>query len=230
MLKPKRRITKKELKQDEFLEFLYKAEQFVRKHARVLSYIGAGIAVVVLVGILMYNSRQQAEQEAAGVLGAAQASFDQGNYEEVIDQLTPMVETYSGTNSAGVATFYIGSSYYRMGEYEQAEEYFSRYLNEYDADPTLSASAHASLGSIAAENGDMEEAAEEFREAMRRAPYKFLIHRYSLEAAHYTFEAGNTETAKTLITNLLTTDDLNSGVQSEAEALLETIEVTQKTN
>lgn len=227
MVKPQRRITKKELKQDEFLEFLYKGEQFVRKNAKVLSYIGGGILLVVIVASMMYNSRQNAETAAAAAVGAAQTAFDQGNYAEVISQLEPVIETYAGTNSAGVAVFYIGSAYYRQGDHGQAKQYFEKYFNEYDEDPMLGASAQASLGAIAAEEGNYGEAAARYREAMRRAPYKFMMHRYSLDAARYTFESGEYEKAKTLLANLLDTDDLKSGVESEAKELLKTIEVEQ---
>jgi|GEM_PF-252229 len=230
MVKPQRRITKKELKQDEFLEFLYKGEQFARKNAKVLSYIGAGILVVVIVAIMMYNSRQNAEMAAATALGAAQTAFDQGNYSEVIDQLQPVVDTYAGTNSAGVAIFYIGSAYYRQGEYDQAEMYFEQYINEYDNDPMLGASSQANLGALAADNDHYQEAAERYREAMRRAPYKFMMHRYSLDAARYTFKAGKYDQAKTLLTNLISTDDLKTEIKSEAEELLKTIEVEQAIN
>lgn len=225
MLRPKRRVSKKELKQDELLEFLYNSEQFIRKNQKALIYAVIGIVVVIVVALMMMNSRKNAEMAAAAEVGQAQAAFDQGNYQEVIADLEPVVETYKGTNSAGVGVFYLGSASYRLGKFDDAQTYYKQYLDEYDDDPVLSASASASLGAIASNAGNYTTAFQHYKKAARRAPYKFLAEKYSLEAADNAFQAGDLKSANTLLTQLLTNEDLAPNLKTTAEELRASIDV-----
>lgn len=227
MVKQQRRISKKEIKQDELLEFLYKGERFVRRNTKLLSYVGIGIVAVVVIGLLMYNSRQNAEQQMAAALGAAQPLFDQQNYEQVIQELEPAVNQYSGTENAGIGVFYIASSHFRLEEYEQAKEYYQEYLNKYDNDPVLGAAAQAALGDIARHGGNPGDAMEYYRKASRRAPHKFLVQKYSLEAARSAIGAGETQQARKLLTGLLESEEIQSGYRTEAKELMASLQVHQ---
>ncbi len=225
MLKPKKRITKKELKQDEFLEFLYKAERFIRQHSKILTYVSLGIVVVVVLGVMMYNSRQNAEMQAATELGAAQQLYDQEQYQQAIDQLESVVTIFQGTNSAGVAVFFIASAYDRLGNSEEAASYYEQYLDRYDDDPLLSTSALASLGAIRAAEGNYQEAQDLYRRAIRRAPHRFLAQQYTVDAAEAAFGAGNASNARTMVSTLLENDDLGTQVRTDAQELLGMIDV-----
>jgi len=225
MLKPKRKITKKELKQDEFLEFVVRAERFLRRNAKLLAYIGIGVVVVVAIGLLMNSSRKHAELQAAAALGAAQSVYDQGQYQQVINQLQPVVQQYAGTKSAGISVFYIGSAYDRLGNDSTAARYYQQYLDRYDNDPLLGASALASLGMIEASRGQYDEAQTHFQQAIRRAPHRFMAHQYSLEAARIAFNAGQMSKARTMLSALLGNENLQAGVKTEAQELLTMIDV-----
>lgn len=225
MLRPNRRISKKELKQDEFLEFLYRSEQFIRKYQKTLIYAAIGIVAVVVIAILMINSRQKAELAAAAEVGRAQSVFDQGNYQQVIDILEPVIETYDGTKSAGIATFYLGSASYRLHNYSDAGNYFQQYLDEYDNDPILSASASASLGAVAANDSNYTAAAQHYQDAARRSSYQFMKAQYSLEAAQFSFDSGDYQSAKNILTQLLDTEDLQQNFKTSAEELLSSVDV-----
>ncbi len=225
MLRPKRRISKKELKQDELLEFLFNAEQFVRKNQKALIYAVIGVVVVVVVALMMINSRKKADLAAAALVGQAQAAFDQGNYQQVISDLDPTINTYKGTQSAGIGIFYLGSASYRLSKYDDAQKYFQQYLDNYDEDPVLSASASATLGAIAVNDSDYAAAVQHYKTAARRAPYKFLAEEYSLQAAKNAFRSGDLNSAKTLLTQLLSNEDLAASTKTSAEELLASVDV-----
>ena len=225
MVKPQKRISKKEMKQDEFLEFMFTAEQYIRRNAKMISYIAVGVIAVVVIGIMMYNSKQAAETEEAAAVGAAQALYDQGNYQQAIDELQPIIEDYRGTQSAGVGVFYLGSAHNRLGNDEQAIEYFELYLDSYDNDPILSASAMAALGAFQAENGNYSEAATQFRRASQRVNVTFLSQRYRLEQIRYMFESGEQNEAERMLTALMDAQDLDPTIQSDAEELYANIQV-----
>jgi len=225
MVKKQRRVSKKEMKQDELLETLYKGERFVRRHKKMISYIAIGVLAVVVIGFFMYNSRQNAERRMAEELGAVQPLFDQGQYEQLIQDLEPTVEQYSGTESAGIGVFYLASAHFRLGQYEQAEKYYHRYLDKYDDDQILGASSLAALGDIAIQYNSPQDATDYYRRAARRAPYTFLVQKYSLEAARSAIQAGETQRARTLLTGLLENEDIQSEYKSEAEELLASLQV-----
>ncbi len=225
MLKPKRRVSKKELKQDELLEFLYKAETFIRQRKKLLSYAIFGVAVIVVVGIMMYNSRQNAEIQAAAALGSAQTLYDQGEYQQVIDQLEPVTADYRGTKSAGIGVFYIASACDRQGNHAEARKYYRQYLDRYDNDPLLSASALASLAAIHTDQGNFDEALDHYQKAIRRAPHRFLAQRFTLAAAEVAFTSGSPDNARSMLTTLLENEDLKTDVRTEARELLAMIEV-----
>ncbi len=226
MVKPQRRMSKKEMKQDEFLEFMFTAEQFVRRNAKMISYIAVGVIVVVVVGIMMYNNKQQAETQAAAAVGAAQGLYDQGNYQQAIEELQVIIEDYRGTRSAGVGVFYLGSAHNRLGNDEQAAEYFELYLDKYDNDPILAASSLAAIGSYQAENGNFTDASDYFRQASQRVDVRFLSQRYRLEQIRYTFEAGESSEAERMLTALMDADELDPAVQNDAEELFANIQVS----
>lgn len=225
MLKPKRKITKKDLKQDEFLEFVVRAERFLRHNVKLLAYIGVGVVVVVAVALLMVSSRKHAEIQAAAALGAVQSIYDQGQYQQVIDQLKPVVQQFAGTKSAGIGVFYIASAYDRLGDDSSAAQYYQQYLDKYDNDPLLGAAALASLGGIEAGNGQYDEALTHYQQAIRRAPHRFMAQQYSLEAAQIAFDAGQTEKARTMLSALLGNETLQANVKSDAQELLSMIDV-----
>ncbi len=225
MLKPKRRMTKKDLKQDEFLEFIYKAERFFRQNVKLLSYIAMGVAIVVVIGLIMYNSRKSAEVQASAAVGAAQSLFDQGKYTQVIEELRPVFEQYQGTSNAGIAVYYIASAYNRQGNYEQATNYYELYLNKYDNDRLLSASALAVLGAIQADDQNYEDAMNRYQKAIRRAPHRFLAHQFTLEAARTAFTAGQLANAETMLSTLLENEQIEPQIKSNAEEMLAMIQV-----
>jgi len=78
MLKPYRKITKKELKEDKFVMYTIKAKEYVENNSKTLLWAGV-ILVLAIVAITWYaRSKSQANITANQLLGQAQFAFAQG--------------------------------------------------------------------------------------------------------------------------------------------------------
>ena len=104
------RLTRRELKQDEFREKMESLEQYARKHWRPLTL--GGVVVVVAVGLVVGLKRYSARQEAAAnvMLGAALKTFN-----AYVGTVAP------GTLSPGDQSFATAQAKYQkaLGEFQQ---------------------------------------------------------------------------------------------------------------
>ncbi len=135
MLKPKRKIVKKELKQDALISTYANVVNFYEKNKK---FIGIGLVVVALsvLGILAYRNNQTTNNEKASAeLAKVISFFDAGNYRLAVDGapemnvsgLKAIVENFGSTTSGNHARFYLASALFHLGEYDQALEEFSSY-------------------------------------------------------------------------------------------------------
>jgi len=95
MLTKKKKLTKKEIKEDKLVEFYYKTQSYIQENKnKVLMYIGA-FAVVVVAVIFFLNYRSSRNEEAGKLLSRVMDLYEQGAYLEAI-------EGKQGTNLVGL--------------------------------------------------------------------------------------------------------------------------------
>ena len=203
MLKPKKKITRQEIKKDPVLEWIAKAENYIRENGKLLSYVALGVVVVAVVSVLLMRSKRTANLEAAGKLGIAEMALTRGDYENALIQLEDLVDTYKGTRSADIATLLLAQTHLDQGEYESAEGYFRDYIDARGADPLMLASAYNGLGICAENHDDMEGAAAYFAKAAGKATYKFQEHEYGINQARSLIKLGKIAEAESLVQHLL---------------------------
>jgi tetratricopeptide (TPR) repeat protein len=163
MLKPKRKIVKKELKQDALISTYARTINFYEANKKS---IGIGLLVVVLsvLGVVAYRNNQATNNEkATAELAKVISYFDEGNYRLAVDGapemnvsgLKAIVENFGGTTSGNHARFYLASALLHLGEYDYALEVFKAYDGQGDM---LSVSRLAGMAAC-------YEAKKEFRNA-----------------------------------------------------------------
>ena len=183
MLKPKKKLTKKEIKEDKFVQATMQAKAYVEENYQKVLGIVAGIFAVFLLIMVISYYRTQKEEKSNTLLGEAQLEFQNLNYSKAKAMLNRLMEEYSGTNAAEEGKFLMANLYYREGKYSEAKEYFSDFLNNYDESEILVASAIAGYAACLAAEGNYAEAADEYRKAQEKAP-EFV------EAPNYLYLAG----------------------------------------
>lgn len=147
------RITRKELKTDKFAEEVEHSLEYVSEHKRQLGiYSGAALAVVLIVGgVLYYRSQQHAtrQQDLGDAIQLYEAEIGptspyataEAKRTEAVKRFNAVLSKHSGSNEAAIAASYLGSIEADQGKLTEAERYFRLVVSQGDKD-------YASLGKV----------------------------------------------------------------------------------
>ncbi len=200
MLKPRKKIKKQELKEDKLVVTYYKAREFVEKNRKILGYILTGI-IIIVAGVIIYRNNVKAENERAEALFSKIISYyDNGDYKTAVDGIPQrniqglkyIVENYGGTNAGEIATYYLASAYFMLGDYDNALKYFKKYDGN---DKLLFSASLAGIASVYEMRGKYKEAGEYFEKAAQRFRENILVPEYLYNAARNYKLAGERERA-----------------------------------
>lgn len=220
MLKPRKKITRKELKRDPLMETLYRLRHWWLEHrTQVSRYGGIGLVVVVLV-FLVFRWRASQNEKAVAVVGMAFVEYGQGNYSTVITLLNAHVDEYSGLKSFGNGLYLLARSELFVGDTTGAEEHYHRYLDDYGNDPLIKAGALMGLGIIAEGRGQYSDAAELFKKANRSAPTASLKQQYAIYAGRNYILSEQPAEALDILQPILDSDELDFQKRSEIQVLV----------
>ncbi len=204
MLQKKKKLSKKEIKEDKLVALYYKAYgYFDENKSRVITYAGIAAAIIVLAIFYVYHNKEQ--NNAAGIqLAQAMTLYDSGSYLEAIEGkagtditgLKKIVENYGGTENGETAKIYLANSYMFLGKIDEAYKYYK----DYDGDINLfEATALAGQAGYLAYKNQYEKAAELYRKASRVTKSDVLNPDYILRAAVNYINAGKKEEAKEML-------------------------------
>ncbi len=180
MLKARKRITKRQIKEDKFVTMYFKTIDFIKQNS---SKVTTGLVVVVVIIaliILFVRSKRTAELNASEQLAKANAEIARGELQQAIDILLNMCDNYSGTNSASKGVYLLAYTYFHKGEYENALMYFKKYLDDYADDPILTSGVYSGMGASLEQQSKYLEAAQSYEKGAKRfadqfnAPQQFM--------------------------------------------------------
>ena len=140
MLRPQKRITRRQLKEDKLVTFYFKAIDFVKEHQNKL--LGAVVALLVIILLMTWSSNLATSKEtkAASSLARAEIKMNEGQFMAAMDSLKILTDLYSGTKSAGAGTFYLANLHFYNEDFESAKTYYEKYLDDYQDDESFSSS------------------------------------------------------------------------------------------
>jgi len=221
MLKPRKRITKKELKQDQLVTTYFKAIDFLRNNRKLVSGTLTGLVIAVIVIVAYLNNRRSDNMKAATDLAGVLEYFNGGAYQMAINGdpshnitgLKSIVENYGGSETGEQAKIYLGDCYYYLGNYDAALKYFKDYDGN---DKFLQASAYAGIAEVDEIEGDAKDAAEYYDRAASRDSKNFLAAQYLVGAARNYIKVGEKDRALSLLTRVQK-DFPNSPYESNVE-------------
>ena len=153
---------------------LGKSEEFIEKYLKELG-IGVLIIAVIVSGILLFKYKYSApreikaqEQIYKGQNYFAIDSFHvalEGNGVDYIG-LKSIIREYGSTKSGNLAKLYAGLSYYKLGDYKTALNYFEDFSAK---DKFVSYSVLGNIGDCYVELGDVKKAITYFEKAATKA-------------------------------------------------------------
>lgn len=165
---------------------LSKSEQFIEKHQKKLSYAVIGI-LLIITAIFAYNKYilKPNELNAQNNIFVAQHYFNldsfelalngDGNYDGFLD----VIDEYSGTKAGNLAKYYAGLCYRKLGNYEEAINYFEDFS---PGDFHLSSLKYSVIGDCLLELKRLEEAAENYLKASTISPNNYSTPIYLFRA------------------------------------------------
>jgi TolA-binding protein len=168
MLRPRKKLAKKEIKDDALVSFYFRVQKLYETHAKKIQIAGMIAAALIVLAVLMIRSKGSAERAAAGKLGLVEPAYFSGEFQRVIPELTAIKDKFSGTRSAGAAVFYLGNCYFNTGNLEQAETFFRKVVDDYGREPEFSASSLAGLAAVQEARRQYAKAAELYEKAGKK--------------------------------------------------------------
>ena len=152
-------------------EALIASGSFIEKHKKTI-IIGLSAVILLVLGIIGYQQfvKKPRVLEAANHLSLVQQAFEMRNdsialYGDGNENIgaVAIMEEYGSTPSGKVARLYAGISSYRLGNYQDAIDF----LEDYKADDLHSyARSRVTLGDAYANLGQLDEAAEAFKDGV----------------------------------------------------------------
>ena len=218
MLKRQKRLTKRQIKEDKFVTFYFKAQDYLKQNSRAIMY-GIGVAVLIILAGFIY-SKKQAEKEASAVveLTKAKLAYFENDYAKAIPILKDLVENYGGSRGSNEGLFYLANAYYELKNYVNAERRYKQFLGKGNDDILLS-SAMSGIAACLEQQKNYAVAAKMYREAAEKYNETFVAPQNLYAAARCYALAGESEEARRLL-NQIIENHSNSSLKSDAEVLL----------
>ncbi|MCK4903080.1 MAG: tetratricopeptide repeat protein [Candidatus Marinimicrobia bacterium] len=223
MLKPKRKISKREIKKDPFLEFINNAQQWLQDNKKIIYRVAFGVIAIVAVIYFLNNNRVSSGKEGEALLGKALLSQDIGDVENAKFQLQALVDDFDGTKACIDGKYYLGKMSYDDGEIETAYEYLNEYVNKGN-NTIFMTTAYKILSEIATTNNNNEEAEKYLQKGTKSAENTVYLQEMSLLLANKYFENGKIDKAKKIVDNILNQENILFSIKKTAEELQGRIE------
>jgi len=163
-------------------------EQFWNKYGKLLGYVIGGI-IILIGGYLGYKTfvQEPNEKKAMEAMYRAEEYYRMDsvklalNGDNINAGFAKIVSKYGGTKAANLASFYAGSCYLKLGDYNNAVKYLKDFSSSAEQ---LQARSYGLLGDAYSELNKKEDAVDEYKKAGT------LFDKDELLSAEYLFRAG----------------------------------------
>ncbi len=146
---------------------LTRSEQFIEENQKILTYILAGIVLVLL--IIIGGSRyylKPLNEEAAADMFYAERFFEIDSFDLALNGygtypgFLNIIDDYGITKSAKVARYYAGVCFHQLGDQESAIEYLDKFKTK---DLLVGAAKYSTMGDAYVELGEFQKAESAYR-------------------------------------------------------------------
>lgn len=177
---------------DELIERVEPAKEFVQKNSRTLMYVFGGLIVLIgaWTGYRYYINGKN--DEAKNEIFKLQLMFEKDSFNLVLNGRTAengmapiksandIIEEFGGTQQANLARYYAGVSSLRLGKFDEAIEYLSKFDGD---DDVIGAEAIGMIGDAYSEKGSYDDAVKYYEKAAAHHANSFTTPLYLMKAA-----------------------------------------------
>ncbi len=178
---------------DALAERLSQSEEYVKKNKNLLIGLIAAIALAIAGAFFYFSNKTTKENEAQASMFQAVYYFEADSLNKALNGdgqaigLLRITEEYSGTDAANMAHFYIGVSYLKQGNYQEALNHLQDFSSD---DIMIQARAYSLQGDAHMELGNATEAANMYVKAANHKGNKYFSPGYLMKAG-LAFETAN---------------------------------------
>ena len=129
MLKPSRKILRKEIKKDPFLETVDKIENTFKDNRKTIVNVLFFFVAIAVIGSIYVNNQNEIELDSISAFGAALVAYSNSDYENAKFQFESISSNYKGTESEIFSNYYLGRIAYDSGEYNKAKFLLNDFLD-----------------------------------------------------------------------------------------------------
>lgn len=135
--------------EDEFQTLMQKVIKYIVRHRE--TSIWFGVAVVLGIGLLVYFLSQGEEQKPEAELLHTQAIglISSGRFQEAENVFLQLTEKFPNTRSGKIGFYYLAVINYHKGQFDEALNYFDKFLSKEKQDYLLAPSALFGAGCAA---------------------------------------------------------------------------------
>ncbi|MFH1011270.1 MAG: tetratricopeptide repeat protein [bacterium] len=180
--KGKKRLSRRELKEDKLIALAKKLEMFYEQNQKIVLGGAVAVLVVIVAIFLIRTSQQRVYNNASLDLTIAKIMFEMGRLDEAEPQLQSIKSRHGG-RIAGEAQYYLARSAFMRGNAEEAEAAFREYVRNYRVDKYIDAAAVAGLAACVESQEKYGEAAEIYLSIPRKYPKHFFSPQAMYQAA-----------------------------------------------
>ncbi len=196
MLRPRRRLTKREIKEDKFITYTLIASNVFRHNVRYVLGAVAVVVVIALAASIFYSISKSREAKASELIAEARISLFSGRKEEAVDIYNNLVENYSGTDAYSKAVLELGNMYFEDSLYEEAIDVFQKLADKARKDDIIAYSAGSGIAACLENLGNYDEAGERYLNFVEKYPKSAFAPSALFDASRCFSLAGNYESAR----------------------------------
>jgi len=177
-----KKITKKDLKQDKFLDAEVKLFKYAKYHKNIAIGIIVGIIVILIVIPLFRDYRRNVSEEADSRLIQAEFAYLNGDFQNAYMEFETIRSNYKKTPAGKKAIYFIAHLTQLQERPNDAIKYFNEFLLT-SKNPILVPSALLGIGVCWAQLGEIDKAVKSYEEIIKRFPDSYFAQEAYLKMA-----------------------------------------------
>jgi tetratricopeptide (TPR) repeat protein len=222
MLRPRKKISRREIKEDKLVTIYIKVQKFIKRYNRQINFTTMGLLVIIVIVFFVARSKKGAESTAEGKLALVEQFYYAKNYDQCMGEFENIIATYPGTRAAGITVFFMANIHYKQGNYNEAQRYYELYITDYSDIDIFTASSLVGIAACLENRNDFESAGEYYERAAKKYKDAFTTPFYLKNAARCYIMAAKPEKGKTIYQTILDQYP-DFGLAREVEFLLKSM-------
>lgn len=220
MPKTGHRISKHDMKEDSFVTFAFRAQEYIQNH-QALFVLALGALVAVVVGMWFFaSSGRKAEAEADVRINEAFVRVQQNDMAGAAQIYRTVIDEFGGTSAAREGLFYLGNLSFVQRNWADAIAAYEKFARTYGGkDPLRAGAAWSAIGDAYQTQGEHPKALEYYERALAIAGAAPNFSETLLSAARSVLAMGDKERARQFADRLYELDSSSPQMTKMRELL-----------